>query len=83
MDQVRVRLLARMNLRASRRVWPALLMALVVGTACAGASDPASPGGRGAGESAAVRDLSSIGTLRDQFDRDTGSTRLILLISPT
>lgn len=80
---MRVRLLARMNLRASRRVWLALLVALLVGTACAGASKTASPGGAGAVGSVAVRDLSSIGTLQDQFDRDSGSTRLILLISPT
>jgi hypothetical protein len=79
---VKVRLLARMNLRASRRVWLALLATLVVGTACASASETASPGGRADG-SAAVRNLSSIGALQDQFDRDTGSTRLILLISPT
>jgi len=72
-----------MNLRASRRVWLALLMALLVGTACGGASKTASSGGEDADESAAVRDLSSITALRDQFDRDAGSTRLILLISPT
>lgn len=78
-----MRLLARMNLRASHRVWLALLVLLVAGTACAGASETASPGGGRADRSVAVRDLSSIGTLRDRFDRDTGSTRLILLISPT
>jgi hypothetical protein len=72
-----------MNLRAGRRVWLVLLTALLVGTACGGARETASEGEADADEAAAVRDLSSITTLQDQFDRDTGSTRLILLISPT
>ena len=72
-----------LGLRCLRRLLIPSLIALVVvasgctanGTGSAGASDqsPTSP----------VRELTSIDTLRDAFNDDAGSTRLILLISPT
>lgn len=35
------------------------------------------------GSPVAVHDLANINTLRDAFNRDAGSPRLILLVSPT
>jgi hypothetical protein len=66
----------------------AILIAMAVGTACGGAGlAPPSQGPSrtetSADEPAAVEELASIRTLRDRFEEDAGSVRLILLISPT
>lgn len=69
-------------LRLRRLLVPSLIAVVLTSSACtesgtgsAGASDQSSP--------APVRELTSIDTLRDAFNNDAGSTRLILLISPT
>lgn len=71
------------DFRRGRTVW-LVVIALLVGTACAraGSTAPARGGGQ-AGERTAVRDLASIGALQDRFEEDSGKVRLILLISPT
>jgi hypothetical protein len=71
------------EVQVGRRLWLAIFVVLIAGSACTGASRTESPGDERADGPAAVRDLSSIETLRDQFERDAGRTRLILLISPT
>ena len=65
------------------RLWPVIVAVLLVGAACPTESDTVSGGDQGAGETATIRNLSSIGELQEQFNRDEGLTRLILLISPT
>jgi hypothetical protein len=58
----------------------------MVSSACAGSgtdSDPRSSSPEQEQTSAPVRELTSIETLRDAFNDDVGSPRLILLISPT
>jgi hypothetical protein len=67
-------------------VVPSLVALAVVLSACteSGIGSPSRstpPGDEGA--PAAVRQLASIGMLREAFNDDAGSTRLILLISPT
>lgn len=79
--------LTRAELRPVR-VLLAALAVLVVMTACT-SSGGGTPGGDPSGgeadrgEPGAVHDLASIATLQDQFNRDAGTVRLILLISPT
>jgi hypothetical protein len=74
-------------LRRLRRSLAASLIVLAVVTgACTGSgagSGPRSGTTRDQAAPGLVRALASIDTLRDAFDRDAGSTRLILLISPT
>jgi hypothetical protein len=68
-----------------RLLIPSLIPLSLIWSACTG-SDTASPPRSNQGnqsQSAAVRELTSIDTLRDAFNDDAGSTRLILLISPT
>ena len=68
--------------RARRSIVPfALVVAGLLVASCTG-SGPVSGGGatRTAG---GVRPFASIATLRDAFDADAGTTRLILLVSPT
>jgi len=67
----------------ARRLWAAVLVALLVGSACTGSQRPVAPGTDEASAPGGIRELSSIATLQEQFDRDEGMTRLILLISPT
>ena len=58
----------------------------LVSSACAGSdadSDPRSSPPVQEPTSAPVRELTSIEPLRDAFNDDVGSARLILLISPT
>jgi len=64
-------------------LWPAILAVLLVGAACSNAGDPVSRTDHAPEQGATVRDLSSIDELREQFIRDEGVARLILLISPT
>lgn len=65
-----------------RLLLPGLIVLALVSNACAGAgTGPAGAGGRS--EPAPVLDLASIETLRGAFNDDAGSTRLILLVSPT
>jgi hypothetical protein len=75
--------------RARRLRWAlvagGLTLALVSG-ACTGSgtdSDPRSSPPEQERTSAPVHELTSIETLRDAFNDDAGSPRLILLISPT
>lgn len=65
------------------RLWPVIMAVLLVGAACSSGSDTVSRRDQGAGEAATIRNLSSIDQLQEQFNRDQGVTRLILLISPT
>ena len=65
-----------------RLLVPSLIALALISSACtesgtgsAKASDQSNP--------APARELTSIDTLRDAFTDDAGSTRLILLISPT
>jgi hypothetical protein len=61
-----------------------IALALITGacTRSTGLGSPSSPAGD-QGAPAPVRELASIDTLREAFNDDAGSTRLILLISPT
>jgi hypothetical protein len=68
--------------RTIQRWWPAVLAMVLLGTACSTGNDTGDTDRAAAGP-AAMRDLSSIDELREQFNRDQGVTRLILLISPT
>jgi hypothetical protein len=70
-----------MNVRVGPSPWLTVLVVLM--PACGAASESAPPGDQDPGRTVAVRDLSSIETLQDQFDHDEGMTRLVLLISPT
>ena len=63
------------------RLWLAAVVALMLAQSCGG--DVAATDGERSAEPATVRNLATIATLQDQFNRDTGSARLILLISPT
>lgn len=78
------------------RVLPRLLVVVVVlATAACGGVDRREPSPsreppQGASRSedstpapAGVQELTSIATLRERFEDDAGSTRLILLLSPT
>ncbi|HYZ14444.1 MAG TPA: hypothetical protein VFA08_12690 [Actinomycetota bacterium] len=76
--------------RRARRLRRALvaggLALAMISSACAGSdagSDPRSSPPEQERTSAPVRELTSIGALRDAFNDDAGSSRLILLISPT
>ena len=78
------------TLRSRRLRWlvAASLIALaVVSSACTESdtrtSPRSSPPEDQGGQPASVRELTSIDALRDAFNDDAGSTRLILLISPT
>jgi len=73
----------RSALPSIHRLWPIIVAALLVGAACSNESDTVSRRDQGAGEAATIRNLSSIQELQEQFNRDEGVTRLILLISPT
>jgi hypothetical protein len=59
-----------------------VLAVLLLGAACSNAGRPSS-GAEGTGQQATVRSLTSIDELQQQFNRDEGVTRLILLVSPT
>lgn len=56
------------------------LTVLLVGVLLAIYFQPAS---QRASEGTSLKEIQSIETLRAQFNRDTGKTRLILLLSPT
>jgi len=65
---------------------PGLVSLALVASACTGSrTGPLPPSGATGeeGTPSPVRKLTSIETLRDAFNQDAGSTRLILLISPT
>ncbi len=65
-------------------LWPVIVAVLLVGAACSNERDTVSDRDQGSRTTAAtIRDLSSIEELQEQFNRDEGVTRLILLISPT
>jgi hypothetical protein len=66
----------------------ALVVALTIGAACTGADGAAPTDVRTPTETpspsvAAVVELRSIDTLRDRFEADAGTVRLLLLLSPT
>jgi hypothetical protein len=76
------------------RIAVAALAVLMLTTVCTRSGEGTPTGGSSGAETAtgaeqgreepgAVRDLASIATLQDQFNRDAGTVRLILLISPT
>ncbi len=67
--------------RLRRLLLPGLIgLALVASTCTKGTG---SSGAGDQGTSTPVRELTSIATLQDAFNADTGATRLILLVSPT
>jgi hypothetical protein len=55
----------------------------LVANACTGSGSGNGPRSTPTSASGSVRDLTSIETLKSVFNHDAGSTRLILLISPT
>jgi hypothetical protein len=61
---------------------PSLFALALVSSACT-ESGTGAGGGSDQSEPIPVRELTSIDMLRDAFNEDAGSTRLILLISPT
>jgi hypothetical protein len=75
--------------RARRLRWALVASGLalaLVSSACTGRGTDSDPRSSSPGQertSAPVRELPSIETLRDAFNDDVGSPRLILLISPT
>jgi len=71
---------ARSNIH---RLWLAVVALLLLGAACSNENETVSRRGQGSDEAATIRNLSSIEELQEQFNRDEGVTRLILLISPT
>jgi hypothetical protein len=75
--------------RARRLRWALAASGLalaLVSSACTGMGTESDPRASSPGQertSGPVRELQSIETLRDAFNDDAGSTRLILLLSPT
>ena len=72
--------------RLRRLLITGLIALAVVASACTGSDTGGPPRTSSPGSLATpgpVRELMSINTLRDAFNDDAGSTRLILLISPT
>jgi hypothetical protein len=75
--------------RARRLRWAlvaSVLALALVSSACTGSGSDSDPRSSSPGQertSALVRELTSIEPLRDAFNDDGGSPRLILLISPT
>ena len=65
-----------------RLVLPGLIGIALLVTACTGTG---AVSGSGATQAAPgrVRELASIGTLREAFNADAGAPRLVLLVSPT
>jgi hypothetical protein len=65
---------------------PSLIVVALISGGCTGndggSRSPSSPA-VDEDQPASVRELTSIDTLREAFNADAGSTRLILLISPT
>jgi hypothetical protein len=72
--------------RLRRLLVPGLIALALILSACTrsgtGSRSPSGPAGA-QGAPAPVGELTSIDTLRGAFNDDAGSTRLILLISPT
>jgi hypothetical protein len=62
---------------------PGRLLALALVAALAACSGPARPAGRPGETGSPIRDLHSVSDLEARFNADVGSTRLILLLSPT
>ena len=73
--------------RSRRRLLiPSLVGLALISSACTGRGTSSPPRASPSGSQAIPRpvlELTSIDTLRDAFNDDAGSTRLILLISPT
>ena len=72
--------------RLRRLLIPSLIALAPVWSACTESDTGSPPRSSPPGSQAAtglVRELTSIDALRDAFNEDAGSTRLILLISPT
>jgi hypothetical protein len=71
--------------RLPRLLMPSLIALAMVWSACTGSDTgpPLSSPPGGQATPGLVRELTSIDALRDAFNADAGSTRLILLISPT
>jgi hypothetical protein len=70
------------NRLLSTRAWLAALAALVI-VASFALSYQVAPKPAASVSAQPLRDIEQIDTLRDQFNRDAGLTRLILLVSPT
>jgi hypothetical protein len=72
-------------LRPRHFLVPSLIALALVSSACAGTGTDSDPRSRPPqqGTPAPVRELTSIEGVRDAFNDHAGSTRLILLISPT
>jgi len=71
------------RLRRGRRLLVPGLIALALASSACTESGIGAAGGSDQDEPTPVRELTSIDTLRDAFNEDAGSTRLILLVSPT
>ena len=73
--------------RTHRMAMMALLLAaalVVVACGAVGSSSTPAPGaGTSVGTSGEVTNLTDVAQLRDSFNADTGSVRLVLLLSPT
>lgn len=67
--------------RLRRLLVPGLIGLVLVAGACTEGTGSAGAGDRST--SPPVRELTSIATLQDAFNDDSGATRLILLVSPT
>ena len=67
---------------SERRALSGLVAVLLLATACTrGHGTTDTP--KGSESAAPVRDLNSIETLKTSFNKDAGSVRLVLLLSPT
>jgi hypothetical protein len=72
--------------RLRRLLNPSLITLALIWSACTGSDTGAPPRSSPPGSEVTpglVRELTSIDALREAFNDDAGSTRLILLISPT
>jgi hypothetical protein len=73
-----------LRLRCLRRLLvPGLVTLALVATGCTGNGAGGGTGSSPTFVSGSVRNLTSIEMLRSVFNKDAGSTRLVLLISPT
>jgi hypothetical protein len=71
------------RLRLGRRLLVPSLITLALASSACTESGTGAAGSSDQSEPTPVRELTSIDTLQDAFNEDAGSTRLILLISPT
>jgi hypothetical protein len=66
-----------------RSLAPGLVVISILASACTGAGGASGGTANGTAGAAPVRELTSIRTLEEAFNDDTGKVRVVLLLSPT